>query len=227
MKCQLDELFRVLGEVQVMGRTVYLRTLTDIEDGARVDYALEKARKLRRELRNNKRVRERKLGHIYDMRRDELEQTALSLHRLRLLQNVNQEVFQADFPEPDPKGGLESVLDARDENEEIQKSVEEARREWIDKRLEGFREELKDMSLEDLQEYVIEESIARMADAAFGKAFETATVYYASYKDPERTEHWFASIDQVEEANPSAVQIILDAYRKLDRFSWDQEELKN
>lgn len=227
-KVRVDDLFRVCGEVEVYGRKVYLRTLTEAQDSTRVEYALEGARALRKKLRSDEGNKDHRFRNVLEMNEKELRDLAVMLHRTRMERTAINEVLQGDSPEPPENPSLGDVMDAMDANEEARKETERKRREWVDERVETFKNEIAEWGEDRLREWVRDETIASICDAEFATLFTRATIALCCYRDPEMKKPYFSDIDSVREASQRFHDVVLRAYRELDRFSFDgADELKN
>jgi hypothetical protein len=227
LKPTVDALFRVLGEAEVYGKVVYLRTLTEIQNEERVNHALKAARVMRRRLRTDEEFRAEKLDETACATRAELEKIALDLHRVRSERAAVSEVVSLDHPEPPDDATITDVIDTMDENDDIERDVEDARKKWVDERVDAFKLEVQGWDDAKLREFVEEETVAGLCNREFNVAFDRATVALCCYESESRKKLMFSSIGDVMQVGDKFRSTVSEAYRKLDSFSGDSESLKN
>jgi len=229
---KVDAFWRVVGDVEIRtpsGRlTVYLRTLSGSQNEYRRQEALSAARAMRTRLADKDSDEYRRnLSHLEVAATDTLLDIAEQFRRAQLWSEATWEVFPIHDPRPPKRATLMEVLEVEDQQDTIEKDVQVARSEWVDKEAVTYLEETRELELDVLRESVVDMQITAAVNGAFQSAYDAATLFYGSYAGEDMAAPFIPSLQGVADVNPHILRQIRQAYNELDSFSWgSDEELK-
>lgn len=228
----LDHLFRVCGTATITvrgaSRKFYLRTVGQSAEDYRRRYAVSKSREILAKLRDESSPEYAQfLSEFAGLPREQLQETLLPSKLTSLRQAAEKEINRANYPEPDPDGGLVEILDTEALNEKLEKELETERAAYVDRKLEELKVEMADWPLERLQQECREGRTDLIASNEYLSALYNATLYFATFSDPKHRTLFFASPEEVGEADPGLRTELINQYFLTDAFSQKPDELKN
>lgn len=231
MGSEVDALWRVEDEVTVSTPsgelTVYMRTISDMENDNRVKEALAAARRFRVRLSDKGSDEYRwHIAHLDDASSEALRDIAVELRRIELARESISEVFARSWPEPKKDADVEGLIKVEEQREKIEADVEDARSDWIEKGLEVYREQLAEMPDERLMEIAVAGQTTSAVNGVFQQSMDRATVHYACFRDDGYQERLFPTLKSVEDANHRVVDQLIARYRELDRWTRGSDGLK-
>ena len=226
----LDDLVRIRGETEFLGRKVFLRTLGARQDELRVMMAMARAAEMRSALRTegtpeyNAFILPLKLADVKTLR-----EAGEALERGRLTRQSYSAVNPEREPEPPEGADVAEVLEAEEERRREEAKLAERRQKWVEENLEEFKKQYLygEWDEETLRKEVLARQEELQVNAAYVARWNSATLLYGCYRDKECKKPLFASCDEVEDCSPVLRDHLLSKYWEIDRFSYDLDALKN
>ena len=224
----MDDLFRIRSQCEMAGQTFFIRTLTAAESSDRAVYGREAARVMRERLKDPKEPdHQRYIAPVERLDKDELVEMLMTRHEIVLRREARTVVRPIGSPEPPKNAQLLDVIDAEIEAEEIEAHAEEQREVWVNNQLESYRKRIEKRKKPWLASEAVGATVGSLVEAEFYRAFNAFTIYAAFYRDKKTKVRWFATPEGVLEAGEWLYSKLVAEYNKLDRFSEDDERLKN
>ncbi len=221
MAATLDDLFREQSEIEVKGRTLYIRAFSDIDLQARDEFAQREQSKLRRKLQD--RDSDEYLTHLDWIEAaddaDLLRAAVLSYDALVFARQAASEIQPTIFPIPDEADESERDDVLRLREEEIAKT-NTARDEFVTKRIEERREELKDKDLDALKKLTRTAIVNTQLWSLRNRLLEAYTIYAGVFDDAACTKRYVPTPHAALDLPPDVRQTILARYfDELERVS--------
>lgn len=224
-KVTVDDLFRWIVQVNVLGRPYWIRALSDTDTQERDEYALRMMATRRKAL-----LTPGTLDHDTYILGLEME-SAETLRSVVLAGEVRdwirevQEVIEPQlYPFPDNATDEEKAetLGLREAEPE---RIRQLRVAWVNERAEPRKEQLTGFDQPTLLGLAKQRQIATQMRVVYEKAFTHYTVYLAYFRDAECAQRVFASVAQVGAQPSVATDMMADTYiEELNRIT--PEDLK-
>lgn len=238
VRLTLDHLMRVRGQAEFLGQVIYLRTIGARKDDLRQEMAVSWASEFRRRLRD-KESDEYALYIAPALVLDDngLRESLVVMERHRL----RREAETVKELQPEREGvvkegdGLKETLDAREVDAEQKELTEQKRAAWVDERLVAFRAQYlygsddkpAEWGREDLEREVVSRQTNLLAEREYSQRLTDATLLFGCFTDEKCRTPFFKNLTEVLECAPILRDVLVAAYRDVDRFSFNTESLKN
>lgn len=228
---QIDKLFRVTSERQItvrgVTRTVYLRTISGVEESARNDYAVSQSRAKLRALRQQGSPEWNQYMNMDGFSNEELIERAMNLKRPAFVRAALLNVHRTVDPEPPDHPTITEVAEAEEEMERLDGEVENERASYVSDLAKEYRERIVGLDVIALANEVRDLLTDALLSSAYNQASNCYTLFAACYEDDKYRRRYFTSAEEVAEADNAMIQELLAEYAEIDAFSQRPEELKN
>lgn len=218
---RLDDLFRVVAEVELYGKPLFLRVLSDFDLQARDEASLLASAEARLQmLQPDTKLHRAHLAWLQSATVEQLRNVILGAETASLVRASFLEVPPQLYPFPDEATEEEKaeIIGKRKAEED---RVAEARKEFVKKGLEAAQKRLdEEGSPEKLLAQARERQLETQSRAEAMAAFDRYTLFASTFKDKECRERYFASPEAVADLAPAARQTLLrHYYEDVDRVS--------
>ena len=173
-KYTLDDFFRVTTEVQLPGRVVKVRALTDAESNIRKTYALEKSREAKRSLDIEEINKE-----ISEMSREDIIDSIVMIEGMLALQRLYAETEPEIVIIPDD-ASLNERIDVADRRDEALSEWEKSIQERAEATREKIKKEVSKLKLDALSERISALVVEAKTRDAFTAAYEDMSICMSS-----------------------------------------------
>lgn len=216
----LDDLFRVVAEVNVRGRILWIRALSDFDIQARDQFALLKSAQKRKRLRDpNSNDYVATLEWLETAPDEELRSSLILMKSSELTRNSVMDIRVKIIAMPD-KPTEEERLDIIDKREKEAERVNSERLAYIKARLDEYKESLKDLAHDDLLKRTRENQTLFSIQAESIRSYESYTIYAGYFTDRECLHHYLESPDDSTKlASNIRAQLVNLYYKEMDRVS--------
>jgi len=187
MTARLDDLFRVVMDVEVLGRKMYVRALSDFDVQARDEYALRASARARRSLSDStSEDAQARLGWL-DTATDEQLQKAVgylieAVDQPELTRQVIRDIEPRMIPFPDGADDDEKADVLKQREDEI-KRVEKERLAFIEQGLKERKAKTATMTREQMIAFARQKQIELQARLESVRAFDSYTIYASCFLD--------------------------------------------
>lgn len=227
-KYTLDHLLRVGCELEYMGKVFYLRTLSARQDELRQVGSLNKAREFRKRLQDEGSAEYRNyMASLMEGTREEWIEVAAATEERRLATVARQEVEPENEAVVPDEATLADVLDAEDEQEQIDEDIDAKRKAWVGEQMALWRAEAATWDDDLLKGKAKESHADALITKTYSEWYNDLTLQYAVYTDSQRKRPFFKAVEDVSECSSALKARLLVTYFDLDAASRDAEILKN
>ncbi|MBI5305521.1 MAG: hypothetical protein HY868_25555 [Chloroflexi bacterium] len=219
-KVSVDDMFRWVIAVNVLGRPYWIRALSDTDTQERDAYAL-RVMALRRKALSTPGTDEHLvyIEGLADEDDDVLRSVVLAGDVRDWVREVQQVIQPQLYPFPDNATDEEKAetLARRDAEPE---RIRKLRVDWVNERAEPRKKQLAEFDHATLVRLAKERQIVAQTRAMYDKAFMDYTIYLAYFRDAQCTQRAFESVEQVGQQAPFATDAMADQYiEEMERIT--------
>ncbi|CAG0986684.1 hypothetical protein ANRL3_02491 [Anaerolineae bacterium] len=219
-KVTLDDMFRTVVAVNVLGRPYWMRALSDTDVQARDEYATRVMATRRKALVTPGSDMHTVYIEGLDGEDDEvLRSVILSAEVRERLREAQTEITPKvyDFPDKADDAEKADVLAKRDAEPA---RIHALRTEYVNKYSTARLEQLQKFDHTMLFKLAKERQVVAQTRVMYEKAFVNYTVYAAYFNDARCAERTFATVDQVGEMPSAVIDALVDQYfEELNRIT--------
>lgn len=208
----LDDLFREQSQIEVRGRTLYIRAFSDVDMQARDDYALRETAKYRRKLADPN--SDEYLTHLdwIDAADDDLLRAAiLSFEESSFKRQAIAEITPRIIPIPDDADEQEKAETLSQREAEL-KATDEKRAVWVKQQTDAKRTELESKDSAELKTLAKRTVTNLQLWMQRIRLFDAYTLYAAVYADPQYKNKFVATPPDAFELPAEVRTAILEKY---------------
>jgi hypothetical protein len=211
-------------EVKVMGRSIWLRAMSELDLQARDEYALLALANRRKELEDpESRANAMYLSWMPAATDEQLRNIILSACQSDLARQAALEIQPRLIPIPDDATEDEKVDILRQRDAEMERVIAD-RRKFIEDGVRAKQAEIETIDREGLLALARQKQIELQSRLESIRAFESYTIYATCFLDEGCQTRLVNSPEQAGELPPDARTSLIVSYAELDRIS--QMDLK-
>lgn len=224
MSYTVDDLFNVIDEVKYKGRKIYLRTLSDLDADARLEFITREAVRAYRMLEDPDSVLYQTYVGTMGHNPKEMIESILSARTEEIWAAAQKEVYPMGESEAPNDTPAAKVVEMEAQKEQFRQELDQARKKIYQDAMAQLEDQLGAMSEAELTQEAISARRELAINTTRYRAWNTYTIYASCFADSGCRVHYFPGPTEVYDLNRDAKDFFLAKYQEVDQFSKNYSE---